>query len=145
MEYSLLRIQASHSLILDLKEPLTDIDTPEEEVRKRLETLNVSKSPGPDKVHPRIMKELAGPLSVPLKTIFQKSLETRKLSADWKVGDLAPIFKTGDRSHPGNYRPVSLPSISCKVLESFVRDALLDHFMMENLLSEDQFGFLPGR
>ena len=125
--------------------PLTDIDIPEEEVRKRLETLNVSKSPGPDRVHPRIMKELAGPLSVPLKTIFQKSLETGKLPADWKVGDIAPIFKTGDQSHPGNYRPVSLTSISCKVLESFVWDALLDHFMMENLLSEDQFGFLPGR
>ena len=55
---------------------MTDIDIPEEEVRERLEILNVSKSPGPDRVHPRIMKELAGPLSVPLKTIFQKSLET---------------------------------------------------------------------
>ena len=126
-------------------ESLTDIHISEEEVRRRLETLDITKSPGPDQIHPRIMKELAGPLSAPLKAIFQKSLETAMLPVDWRVGNITPIFKAGDRNYPGNYRPVSLTSISCKVLESFIRDALLDHLVTENLLSEDQFGFLPGR
>ena len=126
-------------------EPLTDVTISEEDVRKRLETLDTNKSPGPDRVHPRIMKELSGPLSVPLTTIFRKSLDTGELPVDWRTGNVTPIFKSGDRSDPGNYRPVSLTAISCKVLESFVRDALLDHFVSNNLLSERQFGFLPGR
>ena len=126
-------------------ETLTDINIVEDEVKKRLDTLDVNKSPGPDRVHPRIMKELTGPLSTPLRTIFQKYLDTAKLPVDWRVGTISPIFKAGDRRHPGNYRPVSLTSISCKILESFVRDALLDHFMTHNALSEDQYGFLPGR
>ena len=126
-------------------EALTDINIVEDMVKKRLDTLDVNKSPGPDRLHPRVMKELAGPLSTPLRTIFQKSSDTAKLPVDWRVGTISPIFKTGDRRHPGNYRPVSLTSISCKILESFVRDALLDHFMIHDALSEDQYGFLPGR
>ena len=114
-------------------------------IAQYLDSLDINKSPGPDRVHLRIMKELAGPLSAPLRTIFQKSLDTAKLSVDWRVGNISPIFKAGDRRYPGNYLPVSLTSISCKILESFIRDALLDHFMTHDAQSEDQYGFLPGR
>ena len=36
-------------------------------------------------------------------------------------------------------------SITGKVLESLVKTRLLSHFMANSLLSNDQFGFLPGR
>ena len=126
-------------------EALTDIVISEVEVKERLENLNASKSPGPDCLHPRLLKELAAPLSVPLKVLFQQSLETGELPAAWKEGEIVPIFKKGDRSNPGNYRPVSLISVLCKVLETFICDALLDHLLSADLLSYDQFGFLPKR
>ena len=44
-----------------------------------------------------------------------------------------------------NYRPVSLTSIPCKVMESFVRDHMIEHMIKEDLLSDNQFGFLKGR
>ena len=124
---------------------LTDIVITETGVKEKLENLNANKSPGPDSLHPRILKELAAPLSAPLKALFQKSIETGDVPAEWREGEVVPIFKKGDGSHPGNYRPVSLTSILCKVMEMFVCDALLDHLLSADLLSYDQFGFLPNR
>ena len=126
-------------------EGITSVDIRVEEIRKRLENLNISKSPGPDGLHPRVLKELAAPLSEILEVIFTSSLETGSLPAEWREGHVVPIFKKGDRSQPSNYRPVSLTSVICKLLESLVRDALLQHFLDNDLLTSDQFGFLPGK
>ena len=56
-----------------------------------------------------------------------------------------PIFKKGNKTSPNNYRPVSLTSIVCKIFESFIRNALYDHLVKNNLLSNHQFGFCKGR
>jgi hypothetical protein len=55
------------------------------------------------------------------------------------------IFKKGKKTLPNNYRPVSLTSVVCKLLETIVRDHLVEHFKKNNLFSPKQFGFLPGR
>jgi len=52
--------------------------------------------------------------------------------------------KKGDRLSPDNYRPVSLTSTVCKLLESIFRDQLMDYFRHNNLFCRDQHGFLPG-
>ena len=44
-----------------------------------------------------------------------------------------------------NYRPISLTCIICKILESIIRDQMLDFFMENNKIRDKQFGFLPGR
>ena len=58
---------------------------------------------------------------------------------------MRPIFKKGIKSKPGNYRPVSLTSVVCKLFEGFIRNALYEHFVANHLLSEHQFGFCKGR
>jgi hypothetical protein len=63
----------------------------------------------------------------------------------WKEAVVKPIFKKGDKSSPGNYRPVSLTSVVCKIFETFVRDALYTHLVDNDLLSLHQFGFCKGR
>ena len=68
-----------------------------------------------------------------------------KLPKKWKLAEVKPIFKKGSRADAGNYRPVSLTSIICKLFEGFVRDALFKHLLNNNLLSNNQFGFCPGR
>ena len=103
------------------------------------------KSPGPDKVHPKVIKELADELARPLKLLFNKTLSEGKIPESWKIANVRPIFKKGNKSSPGNYRPVSLTSILCKVFESFIRDALNNHLVKNNLLSQNQFGFSKGR
>lgn len=54
-------------------------------------------------------------------------------------------FKKGDRFDVSNYRPVSLSCICCKLLESLIKDALMNHFKKNNLLDNRQYGFMGGR
>ena len=46
---------------------------------------------------------------------------------------------------PKNYRPVSLTCVISKVMEKIIRDALVSFFIDNGILSERQFGFVPGR
>ena len=48
------------------------------------------------------------------------------LPADWKSANVTPIFKKGDRSKSGNYRPVSLTSVACKIMESIIKDTMVN-------------------
>ena len=58
---------------------------------------------------------------------------------------MRPIYKKGDKSQAGNYRPVSLTSVICKVMETFIKNALNEHLVNNNILSNHQFGFVSGR
>jgi hypothetical protein len=54
--------------------PMGTLKITPEIVRKKLVNLNTSKSPGPDKLHPRFLYELSYELSLPLSILFNKSL-----------------------------------------------------------------------
>ena len=64
---------------------------------------------------------------------------------DWKIAHVTPIHKKGSKSTPNNYRPVSLSSIPCKILESLIRDQLIRHLQDNNIISDYQHGFLSRR
>ena len=58
---------------------------------------------------------------------------------------MAPIFKKGDKSKPSNYRPVSLTSVCCKVLEHVIHSHLMKFFENNNILTDAQHGFRKYR
>jgi len=129
---------------------LPDINTTVEE--KILRELKTSNSPGPDGIHLRILKEFATELADPLA-----SIESGQLPSYWKIAKVTPIFKKGNKKDPSgtsifakvtawrctgtDSQPVSLTSIVSKVL----RDSMIDHLRVNNLLSNKQFGFLKHR
>ena len=117
----------------------------EENLAKKLKKLKISKSPGPDGIHPRVINELKDTLVKPLLIIFQTSVRTSTVPSAWKDAAISAIHKKGDRHAAGNYRPVSLTSIACKILESFIRDAIIRYMRENGLISRKQFGFLTGR
>ena len=49
------------------------------------------------------------------------------LPESWRVGHVVPIHKSGSQHNVANYRPISLTSVTCKVLESLIRDHILTH------------------
>ena len=51
------------------------------------------------------------------------------------------MFKKGDHKYAGNYRPISLTCIVCKVLETIVRESIVNHMQVHKLYSNKQFGF----
>ena len=56
-----------------------------------------------------------------------------------------PIFEKGSRNQPVNYRPVSLTSQLSKVMESIIRDAIVEHLDNHSLILDSQHGFRKGR
>jgi hypothetical protein len=114
-------------------------------VKKKLQLLKPNKSPGPDCHHPYILKQVADSIAKPLSIIYNKSLTEGKLPTDWKKANVTPIFKKGEKNKPNNYRPVSLTSIICKVMEMIIRDLVVDHMTSNDLFSMFQHGFIKGR
>jgi hypothetical protein len=55
-----------------------------------------------------------------LQNIFQVSIDTGDLTKDWRDANISSIFKKGDTHLPENYRPVSLNSVPCKLLEHII-------------------------
>ena len=54
--------------------------------------------------------------------------------SEWKEAKITPLFKKGSRSKPDNYRPVSLTSVVCKLLETLIRDHMVEFFIKDNLI-----------
>jgi hypothetical protein len=114
-------------------------------VFKKLEEINVSKSPGPDDIHPKLLHELRKELAIPLSKLFSLSLEKGIVPQEWKDAAVSPLFKKGKRDKPENYRPVSLTCIIGKLLESIIKDRLIEHLDKFNLINSSQHGFTKGR
>ncbi len=130
----------------DYADPLNQIVILEEEVKELLEGLDVNKSPGPDSLHPKVLKEASLQLAKPFCILFKLSLEEGKLPTEWKSATITPIFKSKGSKHLAtNYRPVSLTSVPCKILEKIIRKKIMDHMNLNNLFTEFQHGFLEGR
>nr|VZH96736.1 unnamed protein product [Spirometra erinaceieuropaei] len=124
---------------------VSDILFSEGIVRRELEALNESKSPGPDEIPPKLLKELASELSVPLSMLFQTSFDTGTLPVDWKLAHITPLHKGGNRAATTNYRPISLTCILCKVMERIIKTELMQFLEVHGLLSKCQHGFRKGR
>ena len=63
----------------------------------------------------------------------------------YKISKTIPIFKAGDHACCDNYRPISLLSSISKILEKIIANSLVNHLEINNLLYENQYGFLRGR
>ena len=64
---------------------------------------------------------------------------------EWKFAVVALVFKKGSKNDPQNYRPISLTSIVCKLLESIIKNNVLTHLEKFDLIRDSQHGFTKGR
>ena len=110
-------------------------------VLRKLMKLNISKATGPDGIPARVLKECASVLYKPLTSLFTFSLKTSIVPDDWKCANVVPIYKSGGKCDPNNYRPISLLSIISKVMESIINDYLSKHIFGLKLISQHQYGF----
>ena len=124
---------------------IDNIQVTPELVSKKIEDLKASNSCGPDNISSFILKTFKQELLTPLTDIYNKSLQSGVVPEDWRIGNVTPIFKKGSKGNPANYRPVSLTSVPCKLLESILKDEVVDHLFSNNLLKDSQHGFMKGR
>ena len=115
-----------------------------DEVECTLLSLPTGKASGPDSINNKILKDLAQPLSAPLKDLLNFSLEKRQVPITWKQVNVTPIFKKDDPSEMSNYRPISLLSTVGKALEKIVDKHIFNFFQENHVITTLQSGFVPG-
>ena len=91
--------------------------------------------------------ELSTELAPILTVSFQASLHQCCIPREWKFARVVPIYKKGDHSMSGNYRPISLTSICSKLLEHIIHSHIFSHFDLHNILCScnEQYGFRQCR
>ena len=75
-------------------------------VAKKIKAMKDNKSPGLDGIPPKLL------------------METKEgvVPFEWKEANIIPLFKKSSRNKSENYRPVSLTSLICKLLERLIKD-----------------------
>ena len=128
-----------------IQSSMPDIKIAKRGVWKQLNNLKPNKAAGPDGISPRVYKELASVLAGPLTNLFQLSLDKGIVPSDWKKAAVCPIFKKGEKYDPANYRPVSLTSVACKVLEHIITSHIMNYAEDNSLLHPNQHGFRKSK
>ncbi|KAK2193375.1 hypothetical protein NP493_13g00004 [Ridgeia piscesae] len=114
-------------------------------VAKKIRDMKHNKSPGVDGIPPKLLLEIVEQISIPLATVFNLLLEEGVASLEWKEANIIPLFKKGSRNKSDNYRPVSLTSVICKLLERLIIDYLVNFLVKNYLINPSQHGFLKAR
>ena len=110
-------------------------------IAKLLKNLNPAKASGPDGIPSMIHKTCADAIAPALTCIYRRSKQTGQLPADWQSANISAVFKKVDRNKVENYRPVSLISVGCKLLEHIICRHLRNHLERNNILTDKNHGF----
>jgi hypothetical protein len=120
----------------------TNICVTEEGVKRLVKDLKRGKAPGPDTIRREHLHLDLLMVTKILTLIFQHSINLMEVPNNWKMANVVPIHKKGDKSEPGNYRPVSLTSICSKLLEHIVLSSL--NTQIGAKIHQNQHGFRKG-
>ena len=126
-------------------EKIQDVYIATEQVEEVLLGLNPNKASGPDGVESRFLKECAVELAPTLQEIYRTSLDQGSVPPQWKEANIVPIHKGGSKAVMGNFRPVALTSVICKVFERILCSAVMSFLMTNRLITDQQHGFVRGR
>ena len=106
-----------------------------------LRNINTKKASGPDGISCWVLKEAAEEIAPFLQFIFNQSLTTGQVPSDWKCANMTPVLKKGSKKESCNYRPVSLTSVPCKILEHIIFHHIMGHLDAHHVLVNYQHGF----
>ena len=124
---------------------MTNEDFTYEDVYLRLKNLKDNKSSGVDNLHSAILKNCASAFAIPLTYIFKESFKTSKLPVQFRSANITPLYKKGKKTLAGYYRPVSLTSSACKIMEGIIRCKLETFLYKFKLIVKQQHGFVKNK
>ena len=142
------------------REEITNIPTPEPmrtrtkltgtwittgKVKRKIKNLKPHSAAGLDGIAPRFLLNCIDQIAPVLAMLYRKSVETGQVPEEWRQANVVPKFKKGSKKEAGNYRPVSLTCVSCKLLESILKDDIMQHLTSNKLLKKSQHGFMAGK
>ena len=115
-----------------------------DEIISLIRKINPNKAPGSDKISGQMLLLCDDTVTLPLQIIFSNVLATSIYPDLWKLANVTPVFKKGDKQLIKNYRPISLLPICGKILEKLIFNNLYSYFQANSLITKNQSGFRPG-
>ena len=115
------------------------------QVQRILLSLDTKKSSGLDGIPAIVLKRCAPELAPILTRLFQLSYDKGVFPDSWKIARVQPVPKKGSKSLPSNYRPISLLSVVCKVMEKCINSQILKYLEKHKLIHDRQYGFRQQR
>ena len=118
--------------------------TSSQEIQSICDGLDPSKGPGHDGLAPKIFRFLSHELSFPLSKLINTCIEEGYFPDFLKTARITPVFKNGDPTQFGNYRPISVLSVISKIFERVLQNRLLAFLTKQGSIFEGQYGFRRG-
>ena len=92
-----------------------------------------------------LIKDNAAEIAVPLTCLFNNSIRSGVFPECLKKSTVIPLYKSGPKSDPSNYRPISLISTFAKIFESLMKTILTNYLDSKSIISSKQFGFCKNK
>ena len=124
-------------------DPHSEEKLDEKSIFDLLRKMNANKAAGPDGIQSKLMKMCAKGLAKPLAILFNNIFKSGNIPSKWKLANVVPVFKIGDKNSVTNYRPISLTSLPMKILEYCIKDLLMSQ--CEHLIKDNQHGFRSNK
>ena len=106
-----------------------------------IKKIDPNKSTGQDMIHPKLVNHAAHIISCPLAHVINCSLSQGVFPDKLKVAKVIPVYKKGSVTNVGNYRPISVLPVFSKIVESVVKNQLINYLEKYDILIKVQFGF----
>ena len=114
------------------------------EIISLIRKINPNKATGSDGISGQMLLLCDESVTLPLQIIFKNILKTSIYPTIWKLANVTPVFKKGDKQLIKNYRPISLLPICGKIFEKIIFNNMYTYLHTNNLLTKNQSGFRPG-
>ena len=112
------------------------------EILEEIKNICVRKARGYDEIYPKLVKWAADLYAPTLLVIFNKCIELGYYPDAMKIGQVAPLFKKGEKNEKTNYRPITVLTQFNQIFEHLLSKRYLSFFQKFNIITKKQFGFL---
>ena len=135
-----------NKLELTIKDNQNPLDKPisHKELIEKLQSLKSKKSCGLDGIKNEMLKNSTPEMHEALLKLFNLVLSSGCFPDIWNQGLISPIYKSGDKLDPNNYRGICVSSNLVKVFCSIINSRIVTFLNEHNVLSKSQIGFLPS-
>ena len=103
--------------------------------------VDIARATGLDQISNKVLKLAAPIIYRQLTDLFNLSVRSGVFPVDWKLAKVSPIYKTGERIDPNNYRPISVLSTIARIFEKVMYEQFYDYLSRKNILDPRQSGF----
>ena len=111
------------------------------EVSNCILSLRVNKAVGHDDIPAFFLKIASHTISLYLTMLILYAFNNGIFPENYKLAKVIPIYKSGDKTNPSNYRPISILNCLSKVMEKMIHKRIPIFLNKNILLVNQQYGF----